>query len=448
MRKIVIIDDNYEIIRSIKDNFSNSSYEFHSFTNASRALQQLEKIKPELILLDLIMPQINGFEFLHKAKTLEISIPIVIISGENKIDTAVKAIKLGASDYVTKPFNFDLLEKTITQYLNIKTINRNKYNSPEIIGKSSKINQVMRDIEKSACSYDTTILISGETGTGKELVARSIHFQSSRKDNPFIEINCSAMQETLLESELFGYEKGAFTGADIKKKGLLEIADTGTFFLDEIGDMPISLQTKLLKVLEQKKFRRIGGIEEISVDVRFLCATSQNLEEKIKSREFREDLYYRINVVNINLPSLRSRKDDILLLAGHFLAYYNQKFNKNIKQFGNEAIKMLLHYSWPGNIRELKNKVERAVLFEENNTIKAENLQIYVNEESDDCTSSTMPSGNLSLDQLEKQLIIKTLRKTNGNQIKAAEMLKITRQKIRHRIEKYRIDIKKIKMAK
>lgn len=447
MRQIVIIDDNYDIIRSIEDNFSDHSYKFHSFTRPEKALAEIKNINPEIILLDLLMPVLNGFEVLEKLQSMQISAKVIVISGENKINYAVKAIKLGAHDYITKPFDFEHLEKTINQYLQIKNINKNQFNKNQIIGESAEIKAVHKTIEKLSKSYDTTILIQGETGTGKELVARALHFQSQRQNMPFIEINCSAIQENLLESELFGHEKGAFTGAETQKKGLLEIANGGTFFLDEIGDMPLNLQSKLLKVLEQKKFRRIGGLEEIEVDVRFLCATSQNLKKRIKSNRFREDLYFRINVACINLPPLISRKSDIPVLAEYFLHFYNIKFQKNITTIDADAYDKLLKYPWPGNIRELKNKIERAVLFEEAEVLTAVSLNIEETPKntSDENHKPLSPCGNLSLDELEKNLIIKALQQAKGNQNKAAKILKISRETLRYRLKKHKIEPTNIK---
>ena len=446
MRKILIIDDNIDIIISIQENFSELPYEFHSYTNAKIALKDIETLNPEIILLDLVMPEIDGFTFLKMAKQKKLNAKIIIISGENRIDSAVKAMKLGATDYITKPIDFKQLENTIKQYLNIKTIHDNEYDENEIVGKSKEILHVKNFIHKLAKSNNTTVLIEGETGTGKELVAKAIHFQSGRHNQPFVEINCSAIQATLLESELFGHEKGAFTGAEKAKTGLLEFANNGTFFLDEIGDMPLNLQTKLLKVLEQKKFRKIGSIHEISVDVRFICATSFDLKNKIQFNEFRPDLYYRINVASIVVPPLRNRMTDLSLLLHHFLNLFNEKFQKSIIEICNDTKKLLLSYSWPGNIRELKNVIERAVLFEDSNRLQKESLNITDYKSKNEIYEESLISpGQVTIGQLEKQLIIDALRKTIGNQTKAANILKLTRDQLKMRIKKYEIDLTSIK---
>ena len=314
----------------------------------------------------------------------------------------------------------------------------------KFVGNSQNFIEVLNYIKKVSKSYDTTILINGETGTGKELAARKIHETSDRSTQPFIEINCSAIQETLLESELFGHERGSFTSATSTKKGLLEIANKGTFFLDEIGDMPLSLQAKLLKVLEQKKIRRTGGLKEIDIDVRFLCATSRNLHQLIEVNKFRKDLYYRINVASINLPPLRERRIDIKVIADHFLKIYNKKFQKQIIKFSDDSIKTMLDYSWPGNIRELKNVVERAVLFEDSDVINK--VFIEVNQNIDERNNPIIyNSGKITLDQLEKEFIINTLKETQGHQTRAAEILNISRSKLKHRIKRYNIDVNTIK---
>ncbi len=444
MNKIFIIDDEPKIISTIQENLSNTNFQFYAYEKSENALRDLNHITPDIILLDLVLPGMNGFKFLEKVKDRDLN--IIIISGQKRIESAVKAIKMGACDYITKPFDFDKLEKTINTYLTIKNIKSNTYNDEVILGNSYEILQVHEYINKLSRSNDTTIMIKGETGTGKELVARALHFQSSRKENAFIEINCSAIQETLLESELFGHERGAFTGALKTKKGLLEMANGGTFFLDEIGDMPLGLQAKLLKVLEQRKIRRIGGLNEIPIDVRFLCATSKNLEELTMENDFRKDLYYRINVAAINIPPLRQRPDDILLLSDHFLNHYRQKFQKSIAGITNEAKVSLKNYSWPGNVRELKNKIERAVLFEDGDFLTRDSI-FYEKTAFDQMSGNTFSPGQLSLDEMEKQLIIDTLTETSGNQTKAAGILKVSRSKLKYRMKKYKIDGKDTKFG-
>ncbi|MBN2281411.1 MAG: sigma-54-dependent Fis family transcriptional regulator [Candidatus Marinimicrobia bacterium] len=444
MRKIFIIDDEPQIIASIEQNLPSTIYDINSYNNAQTAFRQIGECRPELILLDLIMPEMNGFQFLESLKAQKHNIPVIIISGENKIDSAVKAMKLGAVDFITKPFDFEKLNDTINQYLPIKSHQSPRNTGVSIIGDSEAFFQIQNQIAIISRSPDTTVLICGETGTGKELVARKIHEQSERSKEAFIEINCSAIQETLLESELFGHEKGAFTGAGVTKKGLLEIAHKGTFFLDEIGDMPTILQAKLLKVLEQKKIRRLGGLKEIELDLRFLCATSRDLFQLMKENKFRQDLYYRISVATITLAPLRERKQDIEVLAKYFLKLYNEKFHKNIKGFSRHCLKSMAEYNWPGNVRELKNFVEREVLFQNADIIS----ELTIITPSESPAKKGLPKnipGKITLDQLEKDFIIDTLKETNGNQVQAANILNITRSQLKHRIKRYNIDVESLK---
>lgn len=451
MSSILIIDDDKDIRDTLQDIFKFKGYEVSTKAIAEDALNFLKKEEPDLILLDLKLPGMDGLDFLEEVNNLY-NIPVIIITGYADVDSAVKAMKLGARDYIKKPLTPDEIslivervveEKHKDEQLEYLQKKEELLGLSDLIGNSKQIKDIFRFIHKVANSPRTTVLIRGETGTGKELVARSIHYGSSRANKPFIEINCSAFQETLLESELFGYEAGAFTGARQRKKGLLELAHEGTFFLDEIGDIATGLQSKLLKVLETQSFRRIGGTKEIKVDTRIISATSRDLEINILKGTFRQELYYRLNVASITLPSLRERKGDVLLLAEHFLKQYNAEFKKNIKGLSPDVKAMLLDHSWPGNVRELKNTIERAALFEENDYLSLNSLLLYDSAMSKKIYKSEVDfdikPGGISLTEVEKSLLEKALAHTNGNQTQAAKLLKISRETFRYKMRKFNI---------
>ena len=451
MSSILIIDDDKDIRDTLQDIFEFKGYEVSTKAIAEDALNFLKKEEPDLILLDLKLPGMDGLDFLEEVNNLY-NIPVIIITGYADVDSAVKAMKLGARDYIKKPLTPDEIslivervveEKHKDEQLEYLQKKEELLGLSDLIGNSKQIKDIFKFIHKVANSPRTTVLIQGETGTGKELVARSIHYRSSRANKPFIEINCSAFQETLLESELFGYEAGAFTGARQRKKGLLELAHEGTFFLDEIGDIATGLQSKLLKVLETQSFRRIGGTKEIKVDTRIISATSRDLESNILKGTFRQELYYRLNVASITLPSLRERKGDVLLLAEHFLKQYNAEFKKNIKGLSPDVKVMLLDHSWPGNVRELKNTIERAALFEENDYLSLNSLLLYDSAMSKKIYKSEVDfdikPGGISLTEVEKSLLEKALAYTNGNQTQAAKLLKISRETFRYKMRKFNI---------
>jgi len=451
---IYIVEDNKEIRETLQDVMRAEKYEVYAFRSAEKAAVYLKKEEPDLFLLDLSLPKMDGFQFLKHIKKVNPKLPVIIITGHTDVSSAVKAMKLGADNYITKPFNVDeitLLVKKIVEakhqeehlaYLKEK---KKPLGFEEIIGHCSKLKIVFEFIDRVSASDNTTVLIRGETGTGKELVARAIHDRSSRSQKPFIEVNCSAFQRSLLEAELFGYEPGAFTGALHRKKGLLELADQGTFFLDEIGDMEPELQAKILKVIEGQVFRRLGGTKEIQINTRVISATSRDLEQKISNNEFRQDLFYRLNVASITIPPLRQRDRDIISLAEHFLEQYNKEFKKKIKGFTKSAKEILLQYDWPGNVRELKNVIERVVLFEKKNVIDNDSLNIsskYTSslpEKTNTTLDSDIPENGFSLADFEKQLISKALNRSNGNQSQAAKLLKISRETLRYRIKKHKI---------
>ncbi len=454
MAVIYIIDDAAAIQDTLEEVLQAEGFETKAFGTAEGALETLQRGDPDLILLDLILPGMGGLDFLEFVKRDNNTIPIVIITSHSDVNSAVKAMKLGAHDYITKPFNLDELVLVVQKALETKQKEDHlaylkKKKRPlgfdKIIGQSDEIKNVFDFIKQVAITPKTTVLIRGETGTGKELVAQAIHNNSERAERPFIEVNCSAFQATLLEAELFGYEAGAFTGATRRKKGLLELAHRGTFFFDEIGDMDVDLQAKILSVIEKQSFRRIGGTKAVNIDTRIISATSRNLEKQIAEKKFREDLFYRLNVASVELPPLRDRGEDVLLLADHFLKKFNNEFKKNIKGFNRKACQALQQHGWLGNVRELKNIIEKAVLFEHGDYISEHRLDLYQDNHalSDQLTPDLgkfkFPTNGISLEDMEKQLIKKALLKTSGNQTRAAKMLNISRETLKYRLKKYDI---------
>lgn len=435
---LLYIDDDREQAETLSNLLIKEGYDSKYATDEGKAIYLYQR-GYRIVLMDLKMPKISGIELMEKMKKIQDGI-FIFITAHGTIPSAVSAIKKGAYDYLTKPIDVDNLLNVLKRAIefhelkeeNIRLREELKYYEREraIVYKSKKMKEIIelaRDIAKT----DVTVLITGESGTGKEVIARFIHKESERKGR-FVAINCSAIPETLLESELFGYEKGAFTGADRTKDGKVLWADRGTLFLDEIGDMPPLLQGKILRLLQDKCFERIGGLETIYVDVRFIAATNQNLEEKIKEGKFREDLYYRLNVLRIHIPPLRERKEDIIPLARYFMELYSKKYRKNITSVKESAFESLLNYSWPGNVRELENIVERTVIL-----TKGEEIEEFV---------GITPEGEsyepLKMEDVEKIHIEKVLRMVNGNISKASEILGLHRNTLREKIKKYGIMIK------
>jgi len=451
MASILIIDDDTYIRSTFEDLFIPLGHDVVSLMTAEDALDYLEKDEPDLIFLDLKLPGMDGLGFLEKLQKQKYNIPVVVITGYANVDTSVQAMKLGAADYICKPFNIDeliiIVDKIVSEKQKddqLEYFQKQKdviLGFGDIIGNSEPMQKVFRFIQQVAGTPKTTVLIRGETGTGKELVARAIHYKSDRGIKPFIEVNCSAFQETLLEAELFGYEAGAFTNANQRKKGLLELAHNGSFFLDEIGDMAPGLQAKILKVLEKQMFRRVGGTKEIMVDTRIISASSRNIDKCIEEGTFREDLYYRLNVASITLPPLRERKEDVMLLAEHFLKSYNAEFKKNILGFSDSLKDGLINHSWPGNVRELKNTIERAVLFEQGKILHGDTITLAESslKKNSDPGKIYISDNGVSLYDLERSLIIQALHKANYNQTKAAKLLGLTRETLKYRLKKFKI---------
>ena len=451
MASILVIDDDKYIRSTVRDLLSSTGHEVKTIASAEEALKYLQSEYADLILLDVKLPGMDGLAFLERIQQLKYNIPVVVITGFANVDTSVQAMKLGAKDYIRKPFNLDEISLIVDKIVEdqqredqLAYFQKQKdviFGFGDIIGNSKPIKEVFRFIQQVANSPKTTVLIRGETGTGKELVARAIHYKSERGNKPFIEINCSAFQETLLEAELFGYEAGAFTNATHRKKGLLELAHHGSFFFDEIGDMVPSLQAKILKVLEKQTFRRVGGTKEIHIDTRIISASSRDIEKCISEGTFREDLYYRLNVASITLPPLRDRKEDVILLAEHFLKIYNAEFKKSLKGITNKLKIKLLDHSWPGNVRELKNAIERAVLFENSDFLTCDNISLLDNLSTPlkNHNMIQIPNDGLSLIDIEKSLIEQALIKTNHNQTRAAKLLNISRETLKYRMKKFNI---------
>jgi len=450
--KILVVDDEHLIRWSLEQNLTKQGYEVMVAGSGEDALKLMREDTPDLMLLDIQLPGINGLEVLEKVKENEEEDVIVIMcTALGVLETAVKAMRIGAYDYVNKPFNLDELSIVIKKALETRELKREvahlrseqtkKYGIHNIIAESRHMKNVLEMVQKVARSDASTVLVQGESGAGKELVAKAIHYESSRADKPFMAINCAAVPETLLESELMGHEKGAFTDAKMQKKGLFELADGGTVFLDEIGDMEPGMQAKLLRVLEDRSFRRVGGTRDISVDVRIISATNKDLLAAIEEKTFRNDLYYRLQVIPIFLPALRERKEDLIPLAQHFIDHFNREFGKTVKGISKMAEKFLLEYNWPGNVRELRNVLERAIILENEEVLLLEHLPKEVMDRSAGVSAGPitfqLPPDGIDIEDVERELIRQALEKTSGNQSKAAKMLNLGIDAFRYRMKKF-----------
>ena len=441
---ILTIDDEENIRNGLADNFELEGYNVKAAGSGKEGLKIIENESIDLVITDLKMDGMSGQEVVRQVTTKYPGIPIIVLTGHGSIDDATEAIKAGAFDFLTKPLDLDHLNIVVKNALRGKELAQqnkelkekllNKNNSLEMIGKSSELNRVRTMIEKAAPTK-ANVLITGESGVGKELVANAIHKQSSRASAPFVIVHCAALSESLLESELFGFVKGAFTGAEAQHKGRFELANGGTIFLDEIGEINQATQVKLLRVLQEKTFERVGGEKTISVDVRIIAATNRNLEDEVKAGRFREDRYYRLNVVRIEMPSLRERKDDIPLLMHSFLREFNIENEKNIKGFDNRSKSALIKYNWPGNIRELKNCIESAVVMCTGDEIKMEDLPSSIRAQSEEKTIS-IPIG-ISMEEAEKIIIQENLAANNNNKSKTADILGIGRKTLHRKIEEW-----------
>lgn len=440
--RILVVDDEEDIRNLLSDRLQMYGYEVFTASYGAEALEKVDEMSPELVLLDILLPDINGIEVLSRIKREHPETLVIMITAYGSVQRAVEAMKQGAYDFIEKPFNPDLIRIKVGKAVERQSLMReNEYlrselkgKYDEIIGKSQKMMEVLRAIERVAPS-DSTVLITGEAGTGKELVARALHRNSPRSSKPFVVVNCPAIQPTLIESEIFGHEKGAFTGATARKIGKMEKADGGTLFLDEVGDISYEVQAKLLRAIQEKEFERVGGTKPIKVDVRFIAATNQDLDEAVQEGRFRKDLFYRLNVVNIHLPPLRERKEDIPLLAEHFLRHHSA--GRRI-QISDEAMELLVNYHWPGNVRELQNYIERAILFTDSDVIRPEHLpqEIKSNSPSASALENLIKPGT-TLKEMEKALILKTLEEVQGNRTKAAKLLGISLRGLQYKLKEY-----------
>jgi two-component system NtrC family response regulator len=456
METILIVDDekNYPLILSAI--LEEEGFETFTANSGREALEILANTDIDLVLTDMKMPSMDGIELLEKIKAKDQDLPVIMMTAYGTVDKAVEAMQKGAYSYILKPFDNDRLtlyvNKAVGMYRVVKE-NRQlrdavelKYSFGNIIGKSKVMQDVFETIRKVAPAT-TTVLIEGDSGTGKELVAKSIHFNSLRRDKPFVALNCSALAENLLESELFGHEKGAFTGAVTMKKGRFEVADGGTLFLDEIGELSQNLQVKLLRVLQEKVFERVGGVKPISVDIRIIAATNKRLKDEMLKGRFREDLYYRLNVVHLVLPLLKERKEDIRLLADHFISKYKgeRKFDISITGIDPEVRRLFYEYSWPGNVRELENVIERAMVLCQGNTIKVSDLPKEFKNNIDNSLYIESIPADAKLDEtlamIEKKMLERALNLTNNVQSQAAELLGIGKSGLNWKIKKFKLDI-------
>jgi DNA-binding NtrC family response regulator len=445
---ILVVDDEALVRWSLRQGLEGAGY---TVVEAASAHEALDRFRDgvDLVLLDYRLPDSDGLALLREFKTLDPDTLVILLTAHSRVETAVEAMKAGAYHYASKPFDLDEILLLVANALETTRLRREvralrasqsePYSVDRIVGESAVMLATKQLLRKIATSPASTVLLTGESGTGKDLAAKVLHYSSARASRPFMNITCSALPEALLESELFGHERGAFTDAKQQKKGLLELADTGTVFLDEIGEMVPGLQSKLLRFLEEKIFRRVGGGRDIRVDVRVVAATNRNLEEAVKEGKFREDLYYRLNVLPVRLPALRERVGDIPLLVDFYIDSYNREFRKNVRGVDPATRRMLETYHWPGNVRELRNAVERAMLLADGDVLHQADFSLVV---SPTAVSQgfRLPAEGVNLDELEHDLVRQALERSGGNQTRAAGLLGLNRDQIRYRIEKYGIE--------
>jgi len=469
---VLIVDDESSIVFSLGEALSDANYRVITAATGEKAVREAKESSPDIVLLDMKLPDIDGLKVLKQIKEINPDLPVIMMSAYADVPTAIQATKNGALNFIEKPLNLEKIKIDIQnaieleQYKGIEQFRfRQKLSNPldqespldQILGNSKPIVRLKETIKKIVESKATTILVQGESGTGKELVARAIHYASNRCNKPFVDINCTSIADTLLESELFGHVKGAYTDAKTERKGLFELSDGGTLFLDEIGDMKTSMQSKLLRVLQERCFTRVGGSKKIYVDVRIVAATNKDLEKDVKDGLFREDLYYRLNVVPVYCPPLRERGADILILANYFIDHFNRDFNKNVNEIHPHAQQILLSYHWPGNVRELKNVIERAILLHSEDILLPEHLDISRKtvienikagatetariEDAEGPTGSiTIDSDEITLDDMEKMVIQRSLSKFNWNKNLVAKKLGINRTTLYTKIKKYNLE--------
>lgn len=456
--RILVVDDEDSIREFLEIMLKKEGYEVTTAEDGEKALSIFKNKSFDLVISDMQMPKINGMELLKQIKDQSPDSLFMMITAFGTTETAVEAMKMGAYDYITKPFKLDEVRIVIANALRSKMLeSENRVLKKELgkengmhnlIGNSPPMHRVFELVRRVAVT-PTTVLITGESGTGKEMIAKAIHFSGTLKDKPFIPVNCGAIPETLMESEMFGHKKGSFTGAVVDKVGLFEAADGGTIFLDEVGELPLSIQVKLLRVIQERVIRRVGSVDDTNVNVRIIAATNRNLEDMVKDKSFREDLYFRLNVINIHAPSLRERPEDIEILIKHFLKKYNERLSKGITGISTEALQQLVKYNYPGNVRELENIIERTVALEAGNMVLPESLPPFVNTPSGRKMASSheieISEDGLDLDkvlgQIEKELLVKAIHASNGVKKRAAKLLGITFRSMRYRVEKHRLGV-------
>ena len=450
---ILLVEDEKLIRWSLANRLTKEGYVVTEVDRGGDALKVLEEKEVDLVLLDYRLPDMDGLQILKSMAPKLRELPVIMMTAYSTVESAIEAMKLGAFDYLNKPFEIEELLVTLQKALETTSLKREltryrraqeeRFGMSNLVGQNPRISEVFELVKKIAASSASTILLQGESGTGKDLLANTIHYASDRAKKPFMNITCSALPEPLLESELFGYEKGAFTDAKASKKGLFELADGGTVFLDEVGEVGPNLQAKLLRFLEDRSFKRVGGTVDIHVDVRIVAATNANLEQAVSEGRFRKDLYYRLKVIPITLPPLRERPEDIPLLVKHFIDHFNREFKKTTRGVTHSAMQALMEYPWPGNIRELKNLIERVMILENKELIDVSDLpreimaqEPYVPVEQ----AFTLPPGGVVLEDVERSLIEQALKRTGGNQTRAAKLLGLTRDTLRYRLKKFGLD--------
>jgi DNA-binding NtrC family response regulator len=442
--KLLVVDDEKHIREGLQKALSLDGYEVEVAQDGKEALEKIDEEEIDLVITDLKMPRLSGEELMKDALSRYPYLPIIILTGHGTIENAVEAMRNGAYDFITKPLNIDKLSLIVKRALENSSLKRQnrelldqlrkKYSFENIIGKSAPMKKVFETIELVAPSR-ANVLIYGESGTGKEMIADAIHHNSPREEKSYIKVHCAALPETLLESELFGHEKGAFTGAIARKRGRFELAHLGSLFLDEVGEIPPQTQVKLLRVIQEREFERVGGELPLKVDVRIISATNKNLKEEVESGRFREDLYYRLDVVSIHVPPLRDRRDDVPLMVHKFMEEFSKENNKEVEGITNGALQALISYNWPGNVRELRNVIESIVVLTKGNIITEQDLPQYVLSK-DEQSHLKIPAG-LTLAEAEKRMILFTLQNTGGNKTKASEILRIGRKTLHRKLGEY-----------
>jgi two-component system, NtrC family, response regulator AtoC len=451
--RILVVDDERLIRWSLEQTLVKAGYDVETAENGAATARVLREDAPDLVLLDLKLPDTDGIQVLRDLKESHPDIQVVIMTAYADVPTAVEAMRLGAYDYIAKPIDFDNLGVTLRNALEARQLRQKveffkkrhvyPFHFDRIIGTSPAIRAVIGLARKVSASGATTLLVQGESGTGKDLLAKAVHYESARADEPFMEITCTAMPETLLESELFGHERGAFTDAKLQKRGLLEMAHGGTIFLDEIGDMTPALQAKLLRVLEERRFRRVGGTKDISVDIRVVAATNKDLRAAVDQGGFRKDLYYRLQVVTITIPPLRERPEDITPLVHHFLEYFSQQFKKRLPRLRPDVERLLVQYQWPGNVREVRNVIERSMILADDAELVPADLPPEIAGDgagAHETPRFRLPISGVVLENVEKDFVRQALDATQGNQTRAARLLGLTRDELRYRAKKFELN--------